>query len=123
MILAPATSPAVQWRSLARRGMLWSEVQVFDVLSLAPPQTVELGDDHYCEAVLVAAGELRLQGGGEPTLRTCHLLMLAQRHTVVATVAAEGTVVVRLRLLPAALARSLPYRAPALGTPPFRECP
>jgi hypothetical protein len=111
---AGATSAEVSWRSLARRGMLWSEVQVFDVLAVSAASVVELGDKYYIEVAVCAEGGLERTEPAPAALAAGHALLLAPGESGQWTVSLTGATIVRLRLLPSQVAARLPRRTPVI---------
>jgi hypothetical protein len=124
VIITSAGQPAghamdrpAHWTSLARRGMLWSDVQVFDVTTMAAKSIgPDLDPDCY-ELLYCVDGVAVLTALSGFSLR-----LLAGQVVVVGpsvgsvTVAAgsDGATLVRVRALPAATSRQLPPRRPSL---------
>lgn len=114
---AAATAGPVQWTSLARRGMLWSEVQVFDVTVLAAQATGPGLDPDCYELLYCAAGEVNLTTTVGPLLRlpTGQCLIIAPGEDAVTVTAGDhGGTVLRIRALPATTSRQLPARRPSV---------
>lgn len=120
-----ALAAGCRWFSLARRGMLWSEVQCYDLLALDPGAAADVGDDHYIELLYCLRGGVTLRAaapaGARPAPGT-PVQLAAGCVTVLrpgsrrsAAAGAAGSVLLRLRALPGPVARALPARQPALA--------
>lgn len=128
MIITPTSQtpaagpPAPGWVSLARRGMLWSDVQVFDRTVLAAHQTGPALDPDCHELLYCAAGSARITVPGGPALQLtggqCLLLGPTTPDGVVTvTAGGHGATLLRIRALPTSTARGLPTRQPSLHPP------
>lgn len=120
MIITSAARTAAeptQWTSLARRGMLWSDVQVFDVTVMAAKATgPDLDPDCY-ELLYCAAGAVSLAtpAGLMLRIRTGQCLVLAPgENAVTVTADGHGGTLLRIRALPVTTSRQLPARRPCL---------
>jgi len=120
MIITPAARTAAeptQWTSLARRGMLWSDVQVFDVTVMAAQATGPGLDPDCYELLYCADGAVSLSTAAGLTLRirTGQCLVLPPGEDGV-TVSADGqgATLLRVRALPVTTSRQLPARQPSL---------
>lgn len=125
MIITPATRTTdaagagpTQWTSLARRGMLWSEVQVFDVTVMAARTTgPDLDPDCY-ELLYCAGGAISLATPAGSTLRLLpgqFLIIAPGEDAVTVTVGGDGATLLRVRALPVTTSRQLPARQPSLN--------
>lgn len=121
-MIITAARPA-GWTSLVRRGMLWSEVQVFDVTVLAARASGGHPDPDCHELWYCAAGSVDLAAPGTETvlLPAGQCLVLTPGEDPVTVVAgAHGATLLRVRALPAATTRRLAPRHPSLGAEPAR---
>jgi hypothetical protein len=122
VIVTPA-APA-GWTALARRGMLWSEVQVFDVTVLAAGGGGPELDPDCHELLFCVAGSAGVAAPGWPALRLLagQCLALAPQGEggapVTITAGGRGATLLRVRALPAATSRHLPPRRPSLDGEP-----
>jgi hypothetical protein len=115
-ILLDRPSTAVGWASFARRGMLWSEVQVFDVMTVPPHAQVDVMGPDYLEVLFCADGSLLVEGGN----RGAGLRLLSGQCAVyrpgearpVCTAGSSGAAIVRLRVLVPAVSARLGPRHP-----------
>ncbi|MFE2562129.1 hypothetical protein ACFXGT_40240 [Streptomyces sp. NPDC059352] len=109
------------WVSLARKGMLWSEVQVVDVTVLAPGSQGPFLDPECLEAVYCSRGLASFDDGHAPvvTLLAGQLLLVRPGDEPVQARAGEaGAELLRVRVLSPEATRTLPRRRPSLDAPP-----
>jgi hypothetical protein len=114
------TGDASRWVALARRGMLWSEVQAFDVVAMGPGVAGPTTDPDYLEVLFCAAGSATATTGCGPSLALpagTAVVYAAGSDVLALTAGTEGATVVRVRLLPQAASRTLPPRWPSLRPP------
>lgn len=117
MILTP-TGAGPQWTSLARRGMLRSEVQIFDVHTLGPHGIGPDTDPDCHELLYCVTGSCTLAAPSVAESRRMRLL--AGQCIVIApggyliTAGGSGATIVRVRVLPTAHSRRLPPRRPSV---------
>lgn len=119
---APFAGPG--WASLARRGMLWSEVQVFDVSVVQPNGPPLTSDGDYIDLLYCAAGSAVADrhgeaiGGSAPLLAGQLLICLPGRTTwSIKAEPPDNAIIIRARTLPLATSRALPPRQPGMATP------
>lgn len=114
---ATAATGPTGWTSLARRGMLWSEVQVFDVTVMAPGAPGPGLDPDCHELLYCAEGAACLSTPAGATVRLLAgqcLAIAPGAEAVTATAGEEGGTLLRVRALPATTSRGLPARRPSL---------
>lgn len=125
MIITPAPpafreSAGTHWASLARRGMLWSEVQVMDVTAADSGEPGPFLDPDCLELVYCSRGSatFRITGSCEVTLLSGQMMLIAPGDEPARATAAEGGAeLLRIRLLPQALHARIPARWPGLEWP------
>lgn len=124
MIITPAqrvsSAPSgTRWASLARRGMLWSEVQVMDVTAVEAGGTGPFLDPDCLELVLCSRGTMsfRVDETCEVVLLAGQLMLVAPASAAVATAGGHGAELIRIRILPDAVRRRVPARRPGLTRP------
>ena len=126
MIISPAggtvgtTESGRSWISLARRGMLWSEIQVVDITHAAAGQEGPVTEPGCVEVLYCLAGSLRVEISAQVTVRLLsgQLIIIVPADEPAATHAgSQGARIIRARLLNATR-HSLPPRSPVLGDRP-----
>lgn len=108
------------WTSLARRGMVWSDVQVFDVTVLAAGAHGPGLDPDCHELLYCAAGSADIATPATdtvPVLAGQCLVLSPGEEPVTITAGARGATLLRVRALPSATSRRLPPRRPSLDDP------
>jgi hypothetical protein len=116
----PTSHP--KWISFARRGMLWSEVQVFDLVTAEPGGHLARSDPSYVEVFLCVAGSAQISepDSDGPAIRLIedqYVVQAANEQPLELSAGSSGATVVRIRLLPSATTAALPPRHPALTRP------
>ncbi|MEU4160883.1 hypothetical protein [Actinoplanes sp. NPDC026670] len=111
-----------RWISLARRGMLWSEVQVFDLVTAEPDGHLASSDPAYVEVFLCASGSAQISepdtdGPAVRLLEGQYIVQAANEPPLELSAGSSGATVIRVRLLPSATTAALPPRHPALTRP------
>lgn len=106
----------VRWRSLARRGMLHSEVESVDYVSLAPLVWFDVtGCDGVESAWFVVRGQVDVGGCVAPrTLQTGDLMLLPDEQTVRLRGGDTGADLLWLPVLPKSLSAGMPARRPVV---------
>lgn len=108
------------WAALARKGMLWSEVQVADVFRVPAGGTGPDLAPRCVEVVCCLRGSLTFMDGGAEvgTLRAGQITALAvDDHPLDCRAGSEGADLLRIRVLGEAARRALPGRTPSLHPP------
>ncbi|MFI1659878.1 hypothetical protein ACH4ZU_33945 [Streptomyces sp. NPDC020472] len=109
------------WVSLARKGMLWSEVQVVDVTVLGPGGKGPFLDPECLEALYCSRGIASFGDGNTPAVTLLagqFLLVRPGDEPVQARAGGAGAELLRVRVLSPEVTRTLPRRRPSLGEPP-----
>jgi redox-sensitive bicupin YhaK (pirin superfamily) len=104
------------WTCLARRGMLHSECEAVDLLSLRPGAGTEhRASDDVDEAVYVldGTGTLTVDGESRP-VSAGRLALLRHDAGAVITAGPDGLRLLSVRVLPRAVSEALPPRVPEL---------
>lgn len=107
---------AVRWRTLARRGMLFSDCEAVDHLALEPGGTLASRPDDGTDRtwyVLAGGGEFQDETGARRTLAPDDVALVPAGAAVRLT-CAHPTRVLLLTTLPEHVSRRLPRRAPCL---------
>lgn len=104
-----------RWMGLARRGMLWSEVQSYDLVFLERTETFVLGDAYYVELISVVEGHITVDAVEAREGEVC--VMQAKCKTE-ARALTDRVRLLRIRVLPHRLTQKLPRRQPSLQLPP-----
>ncbi|MER7702191.1 hypothetical protein ABTX81_04710 [Kitasatospora sp. NPDC097605] len=104
------------WSCLARRGMLHSETETFDLWRLPPgEQLAHEVRDGVEEALFVLSGTgTATRGPDELPLAEGSLLLARHDSEVMVTAGPEGLRLLSTRVLPRALSSALPARVPQL---------
>ncbi|MEV0223918.1 hypothetical protein [Streptomyces sp. NPDC050704] len=109
-----------QWRSVARRGMLFSECESIDHVVLKDGGTLSADPEDSTEALwYVVSGQARFQGGPGGTAHP-----VSEEHAVLVPAGVPGLLsstgtceVIVMTCVPDSVARRLPQRAPSLDAP------
>lgn len=109
-----------RWRSVARRGMLFSECESIDHVVLEDGGTLSADPEDRTEALwYVVSGRARFQDGAGGTVHT-----VSAEHAVLvpagvpSLLSSTGTCeVIAVTCVPDSVARRLPHRAPSLNAP------
>lgn len=109
----------IEWRCLARRGMLYSECEAVDYLRLRPgTEFVLRGRRGTGGALFVVSGEGMLHDPGltqsAAMLATHDVVLLAHDEELVLLASKGGMELLWLAVTPHALTRILPHRRPAI---------
>jgi hypothetical protein len=113
------------WMSLARRGMLWSEIQVVDITGAAAGQEGPFTEPDCIEVLYCLAGSLSVEISAQVTVRLLsgQLVVIVPADEPAATYAgSQGARILRVRLLDAQR-HFLPPRSPVLADKPLGERP
>lgn len=122
MIISPARrtvgtpGSGKSWMSLARRGMLWSEIQVVDITRAAAGEEGPATEPGCVEVLYCLAGSLSVEISAQVTVRLLRgqLVVIIPADQPAATHAgSQGALILRARLLDPAR-HFLPSRSPAL---------
>jgi len=111
-----STEP-VGWRCLARRGMVFSEIEGFEALRLPPGGSTSVRTHHYSEEVwFVVSGRATARAGEEDlVLSDGDALLVPLGSTCsVSNDGEEDLELITLEFLPSEVADRLPPRAPQL---------
>jgi hypothetical protein len=116
-----AGGEGIQWRSLARRGMLHSECESFDYLRLAPHTEFALCGQYATEHVgflLRGTGKLsssQRNATGRPVRQGDLMIVPHCRDQIVVHAGSAGLDVLWLTVLPSAVTAKLPGRKPVIS--------
>ncbi|MFE0176169.1 hypothetical protein ACFWZ2_27985 [Streptomyces sp. NPDC059002] len=106
----------IRWRTLARRGMLFSECEAVDHLALDAGGTLEFPADTGTDRVwyvLAGGGEFQEAGGARRALAADDVALVPAGAAVRLTCAGPTRVLV-LTTVPERVSRRLPRRAPCM---------
>jgi hypothetical protein len=113
-LLTGSDRPPIEWKSLARRGMLFSECEAIDLLALPPGTELDDGGPDGIEKVWFAVsghGDLDSEGCELP-LRSGDLVLSPADVAIRVRAGAAGLELLLLAVTPSAVSAALPARTP-----------
>lgn len=115
--LPQADGEPVRWRCLARRGMVFAELEGFDCTIIAPGGRLQVPSHRYSElAVLIAAGQgMALLDGQQREVGPGDVILQPPGEGFPITSTGEAELeLVSVELIPPRFAERLPYRTPQI---------